>query len=47
MVLINELVHQNKDFDWLIYPDKNHGIYGGKTREQLYNKITNYILEKL
>lgn len=47
MVLINELVHQNKDFDWLIYPDKNHGIYGGKTREQLYNKIKNYILEKL
>lgn len=47
MVLINELVHQNKDFDWLIYPDKNHGIYGGKTREQLYTKITNYILEKL
>ena len=47
MVLINELVNQNKNFDWLIYPDKNHGIYGGKTREQLYNKITNYILEKL
>lgn len=47
MVLINELVHQNKDFDWLIYPDKNHGINGGKTREQLYNKIKNYILEKL
>ena len=47
MLLINELVNQNKNFDWLIYPDKNHGIYGGKTREQLYNKITNYILEKL
>ena len=47
MVLINELVHQNKDFDWLIYPDKNHGIYGGKTREQLYMKIKNYLLEKL
>ncbi len=47
MVLINKLVSLNKDFDWLIYPDKNHGIYGGKTREQLYTKMTNYILEKL
>ena len=47
MVLINKLVHLNKNFDWLIYPDKNHGIYGGKTREQLYTKMTNYLLEKL
>lgn len=47
MVLINKLVYLNKDFDWLIYPDRNHGIYGGKTREQLYTKMTNYILEKL
>ena len=47
MVLINKLLHLNKDFDWLIYPDKNHGIYGGKTREQLYTKMTNYLFEKL
>ncbi len=47
MVLINKLVSLNKNFDWLIYPDKNHGIYGGKTREQLYTKMTDYILEKL
>ncbi|WP_392420103.1 S9 family peptidase [Capnocytophaga canis] len=47
MVLINQLVHLNKDFDWLIYPDKDHGIYGGYTRLQLYKKMTDYILEKL
>lgn len=47
MILINALVHQNKNFEWLIYPDKNHGIYGGKTRLQLYTKMTEYILEKL
>lgn len=47
MVLINKLVYLNKNFDWLIYPDKNHGIYGGKTREQLYTKMTDYILNKL
>ncbi|MDO5104411.1 S9 family peptidase [Capnocytophaga sp.] len=47
MVLINQLVHLNKRFDWLIYPDKDHGIYGGYTRLQLYQKMTDYLLEKL
>ena len=47
MVLTNVLVHNNKKFDWAIYPDKNHGIYGGKTREQLYTKMTDYIIENL
>ena len=47
MVLINELVYLNKNFDWLIYPDKNHGIYGGKTRLQLYTKMTDYIKKNL
>lgn len=47
MQMIETLVQANKQFDWAIYPDKNHGIYGGKTRIQLFNKITNYIKEKL
>lgn len=47
MVLIDALVHENKDFDWLIYPDKNHGIYGGATRLQLYRKMTDFIERKL
>jgi dipeptidyl-peptidase 4 len=47
MQMIEALVQANKQFDWAIYPDKNHGIYGGKTRIQLYNKMTNYIREKL
>ncbi|WP_298303009.1 S9 family peptidase [Flavobacterium sp.] len=47
MQMIEELVQANKQFDWAIYPDKNHGIFGGKTRIQLYNKMTNYIKEKL
>lgn len=41
------LIQNNKQFDFMAYPDKNHGIYGGKTRPQLYEKMTNYILEKL
>ncbi len=47
MVLIEALVQANKQFDWALYPDKNHGIYGGNTRLHLYNKMTNFIKEKL
>jgi dipeptidyl-peptidase-4 len=45
--LVEALVQANKDFDWLVYPDKNHGIYGGNTRLHLYNKMTNFIKESL
>ncbi|MEO0045747.1 MAG: Xaa-Pro dipeptidyl-peptidase precursor [Bacteroidota bacterium] len=47
MQMIEALVQANKQFDWAIYPDKNHGIYGGKTRVQLFNKMTNFIKENL
>ena len=47
MQMVEALVQANKQFDWAIYPDKNHGIYGGKTRVQLYTKMTNFIKEKL
>lgn len=47
MVLIEELIQANKTFDWRIYPDKNHGIYGGNTRLHLYRLMTNYIKENL
>ena len=47
MQMIEALIQANKQFDSQIYPDKNHGIYGGKTRIQLYNKMTNFIIENL
>ena len=47
MEMIEALVQANKQFDWAVYPDKNHGIYGGKTRIQLFNKLTNFVKEKL
>jgi dipeptidyl-peptidase-4 len=47
MQMVEALVQANKQFDWAIYPDKNHGIYGGKTRVQLFNKMTNFIKENL
>lgn len=47
MRMIEALVQSNKQFDWAIYPDKNHGISGGNTRLQLFSKMTNFIREKL
>ena len=47
MLMINAIVNANKQFDLFIYPDKNHGIYGGNTRLHLYTKMTNYIKTNL
>ncbi len=41
------LIAENKPFDWAIYPDFNHGIYGGKTRLHLYTKLTKFIKSNL
>ncbi|UII74696.1 S9 family peptidase [Flagellimonas sp. HMM57] len=47
MRMIEALVQANKQFDWAIYPDRNHGIYGGNTRLHLYTKMTNFIKANL
>ncbi|MFH1320899.1 MAG: DPP IV N-terminal domain-containing protein [Bacteroidota bacterium] len=45
--MVSALVKANKQFDLFVYPDKNHGIYGGNTRLHLYTKMTNFILDNL
>lgn len=47
MRLAEALIQADKQFDWAIYPDKNHGIYGGNTRLHLFKKMTNFINETL
>lgn len=47
MRMVEELIQNDKQFEWMIYPDKNHGIFGGNTRKHLYTKMTNFILENL
>ncbi len=47
MRMIAALVQANKQFDWAIYPDKNHSISGGNTRIHLYNMMTNFIKDNL
>ncbi|MXV37273.1 prolyl oligopeptidase family serine peptidase [Flavobacteriaceae bacterium Ap0902] len=41
------LIQADKEFEYMVYPDKNHGIYGGNTRKHLYKKMTNFILDNL
>ena len=45
--MVSALQRANKQFDLMIYPDRNHGIYGGSTRLHLYNMMTNYVVENL
>ncbi|MGJ8683438.1 MAG: S9 family peptidase [Nonlabens sp.] len=47
MRMVEALVQANKQFNWAIYPDKNHGIYGGNTRIHLFNKMTDFIHDNL
>ncbi len=41
------LVKANIPFDFMMYPDKNHGIRGGNTRLHLYTKITDFLIKNV
>ena len=43
MRLAKKLQENDQPFDEMIYTDKNHGIYGGKTRNHLFKKMLRYI----
>ncbi|MEM6515783.1 MAG: S9 family peptidase [Bacteroidota bacterium] len=43
MQMVEALIQADKQFEWALYPDKNHGIYGGNTRLHLYKKMTDFI----
>lgn len=46
--LITALVAADKEFDLMVYPNSNHGIYTGKnTTFHLYKKITKFYLDHL
>ena len=47
LIFSEALIQNKKQFDFMAYPDKNHGIYGGQTRPQLYQKMTQFILDNL
>ncbi len=47
MNMITALIKANKQFDLMVYPNKNHSIYGGNTRYHLYTKMTDFLLKYL
>lgn len=47
MELAAALVKNNIPFDFMVYPNKNHGIYGGKTRLHIYSKMLKFVKENL
>lgn len=41
------LVQANIQFDTQIYTNRNHGIFGGNTRNHLMNRVANFFLQNL
>lgn len=41
------LVQAGIQFDMLVYTNRNHGIFGGKTREHLMNRVANFFIQNL
>lgn len=47
MEMINALIKANKQFEFFIYPNRNHAIYGDNARNHLYNLMLNFVLKNL
>lgn len=45
--MVTALENAGKHFEFRIYPNKNHSIYGGNTRLNLYELMTDFIYRKL
>ncbi len=47
MAYIDALVDAGKEYRMLVYPDRNHGIYGGNSRYHLYTNMAAFLFENL
>jgi len=47
VMMIDEMIKKNIDFESGYYPNKNHSISGGNTSFHIYNKMTKFILQNL
>lgn len=47
MEMVDKLVQSEKLFEMAIYPNRNHSIYGGNTRYQLFKRMNDFILRNL
>ncbi|HEX6590246.1 MAG TPA: DPP IV N-terminal domain-containing protein [Longimicrobiales bacterium] len=45
--LVDALIAADKDFGFMVYPNRNHSIAGGNTRVHLYDLMTDWVHEHL
>ena len=45
--MVDALQRENKQFSMMVYPGRDHGIYGGLTRLHLYTLITDFLVANL
>ena len=44
---VQAALRADKDVEWYLYPNRNHGIYGGGARKHLYKKMIEFFKENL
>jgi dipeptidyl-peptidase-4 len=47
ITMVDTLIKANKQFETAFYPGKDHSIRGGVTRENLFTKMTEFIIRNL
>ena len=47
MVMVDALIAAGKQFELMLYPGRNHGIYGGNTRMHLFTMLTEFFRDTL
>jgi dipeptidyl-peptidase 4 len=45
--MINALIDANRQFSLMVYPNRNHSISGGNTRQHLFTELTRFVEENL
>ena len=45
--MFDALMKNGVQFQGMLYPNRNHGIYGGNTRKHLFEMLTDFVFEKL
>lgn len=46
VAMADALIEQNVPFQLMMYPNRNHGIYGGNTRQHLYTTIRDFFMQQ-
>ena len=45
--MINALIDANRQFSLMVYPNRNHSISGGNTRQHLFTELTQFVEQNL